>query len=139
MKQPRTFESSSRQGFTSTELVVASSLLVGLMGVVGPLAVSSTRLWIESRHHQLALQELTSELERLTAMDSRARANAVKSIEPSAFLLNAAPKAEIEAETLRDQDGERLALTLHWNRDDHPRAPLRLVAWIDPLPTEVSP
>ena len=139
MKPKRAFGSSHRQGFTSTELVVASSLLVGLMGVVGPLAVRSSRLWMESRHHQLALEELTGELERLTAMDSRARANAVESLEPSVLLLNAAPNAEIEAETLRDQDGERLALTLHWNRGDHPRAPLRLVAWLDPLATEASP
>ena len=38
---------------------------------------------------------------------------------------------------LQDQDGERLVLTLRWNRDDHPRAPLRLVAWLDPLATEI--
>jgi hypothetical protein len=139
MKQQRSVKPRLRWAFTSTELVVASSLLVALMGVVSPLAVRSTRLWIESRHHQLALEELTGELERLTAMDSLARANAIESLEPSGRLLDAAPSATIEAEMLQDQDGERLVLTLRWNRDDHPRAPLRLVAWLDPLATEVSP
>jgi Tfp pilus assembly protein FimT len=139
MKQQRSLKSRFHRGFTSTELVVASSLLVALMGVVGPLAVRNSRLWIESRHHQLALEELTGELERLTAMDSTARAKAIESLKPSGLLLNAAPDATIEAETLWDQDGERLVLTLRWNRGDHPRAPLRLVAWLDPLATEANP
>jgi Tfp pilus assembly protein FimT len=139
MKQQRSFTSLLRQGFTSTELVVASSLMVAMMGVVSPLAVRNSRLWIESRHHQLALEELTGELERLTAMDSTARASAIESLEPSERLLDAAPNAKIEAETFEDRDGQRLVLTLRWNRGDHPRAPLRLVAWLDPLATEASP
>jgi Tfp pilus assembly protein PilV len=125
-----------RRGFTTTEIMVACSLLVGSMAIVGPLAARTTRLWQDSRHQQLALQELASELERLTALDSKDRTVAMESLTPSASLAAAAPNAEVVAEIVTDGDGTRMILTLHWNQSDQPRAPLRLVGWLAPLPPE---
>ena len=128
-----------RTGFTSTELVVACSLLVVVMSVIGPVAVRTGRLWQDSRHQQLALVELSSEIERLTALDATARAAAMQSLSPSQSLALAAPNAAIEAETLSDDDGTRIVLTLNWNESDYPRSPVRLVGWLNPLPTEQTP
>lgn len=128
-----------RPGFTSTELVVASSLLVAVMAIMAPLAVRTARLWQESRHQQLAMEDLAGELERLTALDPAARTEAMQSISPSESIAVAAPNAEIKAETVRDEEGSRIILTLNWNESDYPRAPLRLVGWLDPLPLEATP
>ena len=126
----------TRCGFTSTELVVASGLLVTVMSIMAPLAVRTSRLWQDSRRQQLALQELAGEIERLTALDSAARAEAMQSLSPSESLVNAAPNAEISAETVGDEEGTRIVLTLNWNELDYPRAPIRLVGWLDPLPPD---
>jgi Tfp pilus assembly protein FimT len=127
-----------RSGFTSTELVVASSLLVALMSIMGPLAIRSARLWKDSRHQELALETLAGEIERLTAMNSDARTEAMESLTVSDLLSNAAPNATINAAIIQDEAGTRIELTLDWNQTDYPRAPLRLVGWLDPFPTEES-
>ncbi len=129
----------SRSGFTSTELVVASGLLVTVMAIMAPLAVRTSRLWQDSRRQQLAVEELAGEIERLTALDSAARTEAMQSLSPSESLASAAPSAEIQAETVTDDEGTRIILTLNWNELDYPRAPIQLVGWLDPLPLEETP
>ena len=62
-----------RRGYTMTDLVVAATLLVGIMSFVAPLAVRSGRLWQDSRHYRLALDELSNQLERLTSLDEGER------------------------------------------------------------------
>ncbi len=114
-------------------------MLVVVMSVIGPVAVRTSRLWQDSRHQQLALIELESEIERLTALDPQARTEAMESLTPSPALKLAAPNAEIEAESLRDVDGTRIVLTLNWNESDYPRAPVQLVGWLDPLTQEATP
>ncbi len=114
--------------------VVASGLLVTVMAIMAPLAVRTSRLWQDSRHQQVALEELAGELERLTALDSPERTEAMRSLTPSDTLAIAAPHAEITAATVADSEGTRIVLTLNWNELDYPRAPLQLVGWLDPLP-----
>lgn len=125
-----------RCAFTSIEMVVASGLLVSVMAIMAPLAVRTSRLWQDSRRQQIALQELTTEIERLTALDSAARADAMQSLSPSESLISAAPNVVIKAETVVDNEGTRIVLTLDWNELDYPRAPMRLVGWLDPLPPD---
>jgi type II secretory pathway pseudopilin PulG len=128
-----------RSGFTSTEVVVAASLLAAAMGIVGPLAVQTTRLAQDSRQQRLALDELSDQIERLTALDPPSRSDALQQLQVSEALSYAAPEATIQGETLRDADGVRLVLTLQWNHPSRPRAPVQLVGWLDPLPQESSP
>lgn len=129
----------TRFGFTSTELVVASSLLVAVMAVIGPLTVRNARMLQDARHQQIALEELSSEMERLTALQGNARMQAIDDLNPSPWLSRALPNAEIKGETVEDEDGKRLVLTLEWKDPNYPRAPLRLVGWLDPLQQEAAP
>lgn len=129
----------SRSGFTSTELVVASSLMVATMAIVGPLAFRTSRLWQDTRHQQLAMEELSSELERLTALDSETRRQQIDSLTPSESLRLVAPDANLSAVIVDNDDGIQLVVSLDWNLRDAPRAPLQLVGWLDPLPQEETP
>ncbi len=127
---------SNRRAFSTTELVVAASMLVVVMSFAVPMTYRATRLWKDSRHQQLAVEELSDQIELLTALDEDARTKAISSISVPPWILHAAPEATVEAERVQDADGSRLVLTLHWNRVDRPTAPVRLIGWLDPLATE---
>ena len=141
MSQRKQMRGAKRSGFTLTELVVSATLLVTIMGIVAPLTVRSGRLWQDSRHRQLAMDELTNQLERLTALPPQQRQRAIADLVPPPHLRAAMPSAVITAETIRDEEGTRLVLRLI--RDgDGPKlrspSPITLVGWLDPLPGDIA-
>ena len=138
LKFPRTISSRNaqwrcRRGTTLLELLVAATLLVSVMSVVAPLAVRSGRLWQDSRHYQLALDELSNQLERLTSLDAAALEAALAELTPSQPVRDSLPNPVLSAETIDDAESRRLVLRLQWDRVG-PAEPLTLVAWLDPLP-----
>lgn len=124
----------ARRGFSLLELIVAATLLVSALGIVAPLAARTGRLWQDSRRHQLALDELTNQLERLTTLDAATLKTALAELTPSEPVRATLPNAALTAETFDDADGRRLALSLQWDRVGNP-PPLTLIAWLEPLPT----
>ena len=119
-----------RRGFLMTELIVAATLLIAVMSVVTPLAVRSGRLWQDSRHYRLAIEELSNQLERLTALNARQRKIAVQKLALSPEISTVLPNPVLSAETLADEDGIRLVLHLSWDRLGK-NNPVAMVAWID--------
>ncbi len=115
-----------------TDLVVAATLLVGIMSFVAPLAVRSGRLWQDSRHYRLALDELSNQLERLTSLDKAQRDAALGELSVSPQVRARLPNPVLEVNSIDDSDGARLVLQLQWDRVG-PAKPVTLVAWIDPL------
>jgi hypothetical protein len=107
------------------------------MSVVASLTVHCGRLWQDTRHQQLVMDELSNELERLISLDSDERDKAIALLAPSEHLQSTLPSAEIIAETVRDTDGVRLVLSLNWDRPGNPR-PVTFVGWLDPLPDQGS-
>jgi len=128
---------SSRGGFTITELIVAATLLVVIMSVVASLTVRSGRLWQDSRHYRLAVDELSNQLERLISLDEASRAEEITKLSPSTQMLDTLPNPVLTAETLADESGTRLVLHLTWDRLGK-SSPVTLVGWVDPLPTETK-
>ena len=122
-----------RRGYAMTDLVVGATLLVGVMSFVAPLAVRSGRLWQDSRHYRLALDELSNQLERLTSLDENERDTALAELSVSPQVKARLPNPMLEARKINDGDGARLVLQLQWDRVG-PAKPVTLVAWVDPLP-----
>lgn len=122
-----------RCGTTMTELVVAATLMVSTMAIVAPLTVRTGRLWQDIRHHQLAMDELSSELERLVSLTSEQREQAIADLVPTDDLQASLPSPTLSAETIRDADGTRLRLSMNWTRAGKPK-PVTLVGWLDSLP-----
>ncbi len=118
-----------RHGFTVTEMLVSALLLTTVMSVVGPLVVRGDRLWQDARYGRLALEELSSQLDRLTCLTEDQRMVALAELAPSEYARAALPNPQLTAETVLDQDGQRLVLQLSWDR---PAAPgrMKLVGWI---------
>ncbi len=123
-----------RGGFTITELIVAATLLVVLMSVVGSLTVSSGRLWQDSRHYRLAIDELSNQLDRLTALDEDDLEVALVELAPSSQISSVLSNPILTAESISDENGTRLVLQLAWDRLGK-KTPVTLVGWVNPLPT----
>ena len=116
-----------RSAFTSTELVVACSLLVTSISSVAMIAVKTTRLWQGTRHQQIALEELSQEMDRLTHLSPKARLEAITFMEPSKLLTAISPKVTITA-SWEDEQKNSIVLQVDWN-SAQPKAPVRLVGW----------
>ncbi|MGI9470046.1 MAG: pilus assembly FimT family protein [Rubripirellula sp.] len=127
-----------RNGFTLTELMVASLLLVSLMTIVAPLTIRSTQLWRDTRHQQLALDELSNQIEYLSTLSDADREQGIAALEPSPEFLTALPTAELHGRTETDKDGQKLVLEMKWNRRPGQPRTVSLIEWLSPDPTAPS-
>ena len=107
------------------------------LAIVAPLTVHSGRLWKEARQHQVAIDEVANQLERLTSLPGDQREVAIEQLAPSDHLVQTFPKATLRAEMIRDTDGTRIRVSLD-RGDARPGGALSLVGWIDPMPSKVS-
>ena len=124
-----------RNGTTLTEMVVAATLMVSTMAIVAPLTVRTGRLWQDARRHQLVMDELSNELERLTSLTAEQRERAIANLTPPEYLQASLPSATINAEIIRDGEGMRLLLSMNWDRLGNPK-PVSLVGWLDSMPSQ---
>ncbi|MGB1925214.1 MAG: hypothetical protein ACPHL6_01705 [Rubripirellula sp.] len=120
--------SPNRNAFTSTELVVACSLLVTSISTVAMIAVKTTRIWQDSRHQQIALEELSSQIDRLTSLSPKARTDAIRELKPSDLLIAISPNVTITA-TWDNEEKTAIKLQVDWN-SVQPKAPVRLIGWV---------
>ena len=132
----------SRQGLTFTEVVVAATLVVSMIGFVAPLTVRVGRVWQSTRQYRLALSELANQMELLTSLGLSDCDAALTNLKPSVNAAKSLPDVRLEGQLVRDQDGTRLLLSIDWDRGSQ-SVPVLLVGWLDtdsiePLPTHKS-
>jgi hypothetical protein len=130
------FHSPSRRGSMMTELLVAATLLITGISLVVSVSFRTGKLWQDSRHYQLALDELTNQLERLTTLDEAELAAELADVEPSDAIKTALPNPQLTSELLADELGARVKLEIDWDRPGNPK-PLALVGWLGPSAEEV--
>jgi len=117
------------------DLIVAAILTMALIGTLTTCTIRSSRLMMETRHQQLALDELSNQLERLLSLNEKERRKALSELVPSDDVASALPEASLVAETIDDQQGTRILLSLNWNHGV-PSTPVRLVGWTQPRTAE---
>ncbi len=116
------------------ELIVAFSLLATVLSLAASLVVRHDRLLTSHRHYRLALDELSNQLDRLTALSDTERTAALEQLSPSPFAQARLPGVELQYE-LRPLDiGERLTLRVLWDEPQRRAAPVSMAAWIHPAP-----
>ena len=121
-----------RRGTTLIELLVAFTLLTALLGAALPLIVRHQQLLASARTYRLALDELSNQLETLSALDAEQLPAALESLAPSPFAAERLPDAELDAVLDSAGDQPRLTLSLTWDEPGRRDKPLTLVAWLDP-------
>ena len=132
-----------RRGVAFAEVIVAAVLLISGISLVGQMTVANGRLLQQSRHERLALDELTNQLERLTALQGETLQSAIDTLSPSPAAMAALPKPTLTAELVEDDDGNRLTLRIQWDRPQS-STPIALTGWLPTRPvrsgeSEVNP
>ena len=112
-----------------TELVVAAGLLITALSLLATLSFRSGKLWQDSQHYKLALDELTNQLERLTLLDEATLDEALGNLEVSAAIQATLSDAKLSGSKIVDEFGPRVVLEINWDRLGKPE-PLRLVGWL---------
>jgi len=123
-----------RRGWGMLDMFVAFTLLVATLAVVTPLLVRHNRLLESQRHYRIALEELTSQLDRLTAMPLEQLPEAVDQLSASEFVADKLPGAELATKLASIDGGTRITLTLSWNAPGRREAPVTLAGWVFSLP-----
>jgi len=120
-----------RTGFALAELIVAATLLLAGLAIVTQGTVQTKRLMQDTRQYNLAIDELSNQLERLTAMASPERAEAISDLQPSEEIRSILVDVSLRAVEIHDDDGNRISMSIEWDRGG-PTAPLTLVGWVVP-------
>lgn len=120
-----------RSGLLMTEVLVAAVVLVAVISVLTQLMIRGGRLQMDARRYQVALDELSNQIDRLTALNEDARNRALQALTPSPDAAATLPSAKLQAKTINDAAGHRLVLSLAWDRFGE-RRPITLVGWLPP-------
>ena len=119
-----------QNGSTLTDVIVAAVLLTTTLGLFAPLSVSAARIWQQKRHHQLALDELSNQLDRLLTLSGDDLDEQLQQpMEPSDAAKKMLPEVSLTADRISDVDGDRVSISIVWNRGV-PAEPLTLVGWL---------
>jgi hypothetical protein len=82
-----------------------------------------------TQQYQAAVDELANQLERIVMLDPKAREEAIQKIAVSPALENILGSAVFTLQEQNDADGNRITLSIHWDRSG-PSEPVSLAAWI---------
>ena len=132
IKAPGSARGQCRVGTLTLELLVAFSLLTTVLAVSVPLAVRHGRILVTERHYRLALEELTNQLDRLTALPSDDLPAELERLKPSSFTAQRLAGVRLEGALQPADVGQRLTLAITWDEPQRREAPLKLAAWILP-------
>ena len=121
-----------RRAISSLEVLVAFTLLSSVLALSTPLIVKHGRLLTAQRDYRLALDELSNQLERLTALPDEDRSAALRQLAPSAFAAKRLPGAQLRGELDALDLGQCLTLRLSWDEPQRAAAPVVMTAWILP-------
>ena len=122
-----------RNAFTLIELVVSASLVIAGLTIFGQLTTATGRTWVQTRQHNVAMEELSSQLDRLIALPNGKIDDAIAALNPSDAAADALPGAKLAAKRFDDRDGARIELSIDWDRG-RPSQPMRLTGWIADTP-----
>jgi hypothetical protein len=119
------------RGSAVIELIVAATLLITGLSLLGTVAFRTGKLWQDTRHYQLAINELTNQLERLTSLDESEIDEQLGELTVSTAVENVLPFAKLSGRKLIDDNGTRVVLEIEWDRLSKAE-PLTLVGWLSP-------
>ena len=130
LKYPLIGQALARRGTTSLEVMVAFTLLSGVMAFAVPLVVAHGRLLKAQRNYRIALDELSNQLDRAVILPAAELPAAIEKLSPSAHAAQRLPGARLRGELAESQLGRRLTLEITWDEPNRHSAPIRLTGWI---------
>jgi hypothetical protein len=129
--RPRHLRPTRRRGALAIEVLVACSLLIAMIGLMATLTSRIGAIVKETRHYRLAINELSNQMERLSAMEKGECEAALAQLTISSEIRESLDEAQFQGRLLDDSDGVRVVLELNWNRNG-PAVPVSLTGWLKP-------
>jgi len=124
-----------RRGTTLLECIVAASILSVAIGTVTTAVFRIGRIWTNTGHYRIALQEVSNHLESLTQLPPEQVQPAIDSLAVSSAVAVSLVDAKLTGELVQDDFGDRVKLELSW-RDGQSVRPIRMTAWLAESNTE---
>ncbi len=118
-----------RRGTTLVECIVAASILSVAIGTVTTAVFRIGRIWTDTAHYRIALQEVSNHLESLTQLPPDQVQPAIDSLTVSSTVGRSLVDAKLSGELIQDEFGDRVKLELIWPSERAIR-PIRLTAWL---------
>ena len=131
----------NRHGFSYAEVLVCATVLTTIMSLVTASSFRISRVWKDIRHEKAALNELSNQLDLLTAQPVEEVKDSIDTLQPSDECLDCLPEPKILGVVQEQPDfGHRLTVSLTWQNHSGQRSkPLQLSAWwADPIDREGS-
>jgi Tfp pilus assembly protein PilV len=122
-----------RRGISLLEVVVATGIVLVASSIVGRFAVSTGRIWQQTRYRQMALEELSNQWARLGSLDDEQLDKELETLTVSDWLERTLPQPTLTASRQRDALGDRLVLRLQWAGHDQQQS-TALIGWVDARP-----
>jgi hypothetical protein len=120
----------ARRGTTSLEVIVAFTLLSGVMAFAVPLVVAHGRLMKAQRNYRIALDELSNQLDRASTLPAEELQAAIEKLSPSPQAAERLPGAKLRGQLAESQLGSRVTIEIWWDEPNRQAAPVRLTGWI---------
>jgi hypothetical protein len=118
-----------RRGHTRLEMIVSAFLLTAIIAILPAAFARLSKVWDSTRDFQLASQELSNQLERLTLLSKEDCIEQLKTLPVSTTISKVMPGCSLRGE-LKEDDGEvRVVLSLHATGSMR-REPIVLVGWL---------
>ena len=130
--------SKPRRGTTLVECIVAASILSVAIGTVTMAVFRIGRIWTDTGHYRIALQEVSNQLESLTQLPPDQVQTAIDSLAVSPAVGRSLVDAKFSGELIQDEFGDRIKLALTWG-DDRSNRPIHMTAWLAQPITEDTP
>ena len=128
--------SKNRRGTTLLECIVAASILSVALGTVTMAVFRIGRIWTDTGHYRIALQEVSNQLETLTQLPPEQLQTAIDSLAVSPTVQRTLVDVKLSGEVIQDQFGDRVKLQLTWG-DGKTSRPIRMTAWLaEPMTKE---
>lgn len=116
-----------RRGVTNVELVVSAAVVLTVLTIVTSLCYQINRVWIDVRHHRVAMVELSSQMDRLTRLDADKVALELENLQVSEYALRTLPEATLDGAAVDSELGMQITLKLTW--PNHRGLPIELTGW----------
>lgn len=130
--------SSKRRGTTMVECIIAASALSVAIGTVTMGVFRIGRIWTDTAHYRIALQEVSNQLEVLTNLPPDEVQPAIDALVVSPDVARSLDGARLSGQLLQDGFGDRVRLGITWQAG-HAMRPIQIEGWLIQSSTEESP
>ena len=121
----------TRRGVLMIEVVVAASILLMILSVTVSAAFRTRRLWDRIEKRSTAMAELTLAMDQTLPEVGDWPPGQTRDLPVDSEAQRWLPGVKIAATRRQDSHGDRLVMTIDWQRDGPQGSPIELVGWID--------